>query len=247
MNPLWTLAPVGILSGAVILWSFRRIGNPRAIHLAVNRIEACVLEFLLFVGEPQELWKSWKGLLAANGRLLRLLAVPFLALGLATLPLVFFLDELYGSSQLPVGLPAVVTMAFDRPLEEISPLPRLQAPTGILVESPAVRVFSDRQVSWRIRPLRPFSGRLVWSESPRKLAKSVNAGYGFAFHSPRRVRGLLALLRYPAEAPLPSGHVDWIEVSYPETHWSLWFLAFSLTGMLLARRTPVLLWFERPI
>ena len=237
MNPLWTLAPFGILCGAAMLWVFRRISDGRAIHQTVNRIQACLLEFLLFVGEPYELWKSWTGLFAANGRLLRLLAVPLVVLGVATLPLFFFLDAVYGSAALPVGRPAVVTMGFDRPLQDLSRLPELQGAAGISVESPGVRVFSERQVSWRIRPLRAVSGKLVWAGGGGKWAKSVRAGNGFAFHSPRRVRGLLELLRYPTEAPLPAGDVAWIEVSYPEAHWSAWFLVFSVVGMLAAHQS----------
>jgi hypothetical protein len=242
MNPLWTLAPAGVVCGAAILWVFRRIADGDAIHTALNRIQARLLEFWLFMADPQSLWQSWKGLLAANGRFLRLLGVPLVVLSVATLPLFFFLDALYSTAALPVDRQAVVTMAFDRPLDAVSPLPELQAPAGIAVETPAVRVPAEWQVSWRIRPLRPVAGELVWAGGAEPCEKSVRAGAGF--HSPRRARGL-ALLLHPAEAPLPSGPVEWIEVAYPsaepalfgvEAHWSIWFLAFSLIGMLLAHR-----------
>ena len=57
-------------------WIFRRAANGPAIRAAMNRIQAHLLEFWLFVDEPRAIWKSWKGLLAANARLLGRLLVP---------------------------------------------------------------------------------------------------------------------------------------------------------------------------
>src|SRR5205823_1674724 len=142
MNPRWTLALAGMLCGAAMLWIVRRTSNGTAIRAVVNRIQAHLLEFWLYVDEPRAIWKSWKGLLASNVRLLGLLVVPFLILSIPSLPLFFLLDAIYGTTPLPVGKPAVVTLAFDG---------HLTAPEGISVETPPVRV-SSREVSWRIRP-----------------------------------------------------------------------------------------------
>ena len=60
MNPLWTLALAGMLYGAATIWIFRRVANGPAIQAAVNRIQAHLLEFWLFVDEPRAIWKSWK-------------------------------------------------------------------------------------------------------------------------------------------------------------------------------------------
>ena len=228
------LALVSVLCGAAMEWIFGRTANGPAIVTAANRIQAHLLEFWLFVDEPRAIWRSWKGLLAANARMLGLLAVPLLILSIPSLPLFSFLDTLYGSSPLPVGQPAVVTLAFDR---SISALPELHAGGDISVETAAVSVSSERQVSWRIRPLRPLSGELQCIVEGKKLGKSVTAGEGFRYHSTRRTRSLMELVRYPTEAPLPAGPVQWIEISYPAgtgLHWSVWFLAFSLCGAILA-------------
>jgi hypothetical protein len=234
MNPLAALALAGIVSGAAMSWIFRRTANGPGILGAANRIQAHLLEFWLFVDEPRAIWKSWKGLLAANARLLGLLLVPFLILSIPALPLFFFLDAFYGTAPLPVGQPALVTLGFDHSL---STIPELRAAEGIAVETQAVRVISERQVSWRIRPLRPLSGELQCIVEGKSLAKSVTAGEGFQYHSQLRARSIFELVRYPTEALLPAGPVEWIEISYPtraDTHWSVWFIVFSLFGAVCA-------------
>ncbi len=109
MNPLWTLAPIGLVAGAVAMWLFRRLADRHALRIAANRIQAHLLEFWLFVDEPASVWKSWRGLLAANARLLRLLLVPLAAISLPMVPLFFWLDSVYGRAPLPPGKPVVVT------------------------------------------------------------------------------------------------------------------------------------------
>jgi hypothetical protein len=241
----WTLAPAGVLTGALLMWAFRRIADGEALRQAANRIQAHLLEFWLFVDEPSLVWKSWKGLLAANVRFLRLLILPLIILSIPTTPLFFWLDALYGSEPLPVGKPALVTVRFNEPLERLAQVPELMPPEGISIDGPPVRVFSEREVSWRIQPQRPLSGELEWRLAGARFEKSVSAGPDPGFVSRRRSRSLLALVRYPTEAPLGAGPVDWIEVSYPfssvslfgfETHWSIWFLAFTFVGAVLSPR-----------
>jgi hypothetical protein len=240
VTPLATLAPVSVALGALMMWLFRRTTDRAALRQTVRHIQAHLLEFWLFADEPWQIGKSWKGLLLANLRFYRLLLAPLVILSILTAPVFFGLDALYGSAPLPVGKPALVTMRMDRPLEAI---PEMRAPDGISVESPAVRVFTEREVSWRVRPLRPVTGEFQWILDGTTVAKSVSAGEGFRFHSPKRTRSVVELIRYPIEPPLPAGPVEWIEIDYPsaavtvrglEAHWSIWFVAFAAVGAMLA-------------
>src|SRR5262245_9850834 len=103
MSPVWTLAPVGVLLGALMIWVFRRTADRQSIRETVDRIHAHLLEFWLFVDEPSMIWKSWRGLLTANARLHRLLLVPLLIFTILLAPVYPCLDAFYGSSPLPVG------------------------------------------------------------------------------------------------------------------------------------------------
>jgi len=242
MSPLWTLAPVSVALGVFMMWVFRRTANFVALREIIRQIQARLLEFWLFVDEPRQIGRTWKGLLAANIRLYRVLLPPLAILSAVTAPVFFGLDAVYGSSPLPVGKTALVTLRMDSPLENI---PRLQAPEGIAVETPGVRVFSQREVSWRIRPDRAVAGELRWMVNGKEVSKSISGGERFRYHSPKRMRSLVQLVRYPVESPLAAGPVEWIEIDYPpatvrmagvDAHWSLWFLAFSLFGAIIAPR-----------
>src|SRR4030095_6472126 len=175
MNSLWTLALAGLLYGGATMWIFRRTANGPAILSMVKRIQAHLLEFWLFVDEPRAIWKSWKGLLAANGRLFRLVSVPFLLVSIPSVPLFLMLDAFYGTSPLRVGKRAGVPLAFAGPPGSV---PNLRAPDWISVESPPVRVSSLREVSWRIRPMRPLSGELQWVGGGTKESRRIPAGDG---------------------------------------------------------------------
>ena len=170
------LVAVALVAGAAAAWIFHRTAEADAIRATVNRIEAHLLEFWLFVDEPAAIAKSWLGLLRANGRLLRLMLLPVAILSIVTVPLFFWLDAKYGTAPLPVGKAAVVTLSLDR----VSPVPELQAPDGIEVEGPAVRVPSLQQVSWRIRPVRPLAGELRWITAGHIIERRISAGEPFS-------------------------------------------------------------------
>src|SRR6185369_5986603 len=107
----------------------------------------------------------------------------------------------------------------------------LKSPPGIAVEGPPVRVWSHREVTWRIRPERAASGKLEWNLGGATLQKSVAAGDTSGWLSRKRTRSLAALALHPTEARLPAGPVGWVEVDYPsaevaifgrEAHWLVW-------------------------
>lgn len=237
------LVLAGILSGAAAGWLIRKMCDGAAIRAAVNQIEAHLLEFRLFADEPSVIWSSWRGLLAGNARLLYVLLPPVLILFIAGMPFFFFLDGLYATSPLPVGKPALVTVGFGTPLEALPVTPALRAPEGILVDMPPVRIFSERQVSWRIRPLRELSGTLQWRIGGADVSKTIAAGNAFAWHSAERTQSWIQWIRYPLEGPLPAGPMRWIEIAYPAAEpalfglalpWAVWFLVFSCCGAGLA-------------
>lgn len=242
MNPLWTLAPAGLLLGAAAMWVFRKTADTAALGAAARRIQAHLIEFWLFADEPALVGKFWRDLIAANARLARLLLFPLALVSGPAVPLFFLMDSLYGHSPLEVGRPAVVTARF---AGEAPSSVWLGVPEGIRVESPPVRAAGARELSWRIRPERAASGSLRITASGSTAEKSIRAGGGFAWLSRKRVRCWLELIRYPTERPLAAGPALWIEVDYPpaspgiagcEAHWSVWFAVSMLAGALTARR-----------
>jgi hypothetical protein len=249
-NPLAGLAVLSALAGVGMLWIFARTSNQAAITRAKKRVYAHLLELRLFADEPALMWRAQKQLLAANLRYLRLVLVPAVVVAAPMIVLLVRLEAYYGRAPLPVGAGAIVTLETRDGLDPNGPAPRVEAPAGIAVETPAVRVLRERQVSWRIRALRPVSGELRFALPEGTVVKRIEAGAGFRFVPGRRTRSAVAALWYPDE-PRLTQYVDWIDVEYPAAeieflglrwHWLGWFTLISMiTALAFRKRVRVVL------
>jgi hypothetical protein len=110
------------------------------------------------------------------------------------------------------------------------------------VETPPVRIAREHQVSWRVRAASDASGSVFLRDATTGAGKTVQVGPGLKYISQRRVESVVEWLQYPAEARLPAGDVQWIEVSYPDAKmyilgvgvpWLLWFSIVCLITMLV--------------
>jgi arylsulfatase A-like enzyme len=150
-----TLAPLSALCGIATAFVFRRF-TASGTRQTVNRILARVMELRLFLDEPRLIWHAQCDLLRENLRLFGQIAVP----SLITAPLLALVmwqaDAVYGRGPLRAGDPVVVTAHAKT--DDLAD-PRIEAP-GVTIETPGVRIPRLREVSWRIRPMRPFRGRL---------------------------------------------------------------------------------------
>jgi uncharacterized membrane protein (DUF106 family) len=242
---LFSLIPIAALTGVGMLLIFRRTSDQAALSRTKKLLQAHLLELRLFADEPSLVWRAQKDLLRLNGQYLRLMLRPMLWAIVPMALLLAQLDGIYGRAALAIGQAAIVTVQMRAPLRLDALPPVLEAPAGILVETPAVRVLSDNQVSWRIRPLREVSGRLRILLPGETLEKSVQAGGGLRRLSSRRVCFSIALLWRPEEWPLRTRTVEWIEVGYPAArihvwgtnlHWLIWFVAASMLSAWVLRK-----------
>ncbi len=243
-NPMLSLVPLSALVGVGMLWVFQRTSNQEAIRKVKARLQASLYEMRLFVDEPLLVWQAQWGLLSANVRYIGLMLVPALVM---TAPMVLIFAQLecfYGYTPLAPGQTAVVTVQMKS--TGVGLTPALRAPEGIVVETPPVHVDGGRQISWRIRALRPIAGNLQLVFPDETLDKSIFAGRGPKYLSERRVSSALDLLWYPGESRLAAGPVDWIELRYPQAtvhalgldfHWLIWLLVLSMISALLLKRS----------
>lgn len=232
-----TLIPISLLLGAAMLWVVGHTSNQKAIQAAKRRVAACLYELRLFTDEPSLIWKAQVGLLSANARYIGLMLAPAIVLTIPMALLYGHLEAWYGLAPLPPGRETLVTVQMKAPLDSAAASPSLEAPPEIDVETPPVRVFSERQVSWRIRPKAPVSGVLRIILPGGAVEKKIRAGAGLHYISDRRVSGLWDLVWHPAESRIPAGHIDWIEIRYPSApmHWLVWLVLFSMLSALLLK------------
>jgi hypothetical protein len=161
---------LSILYGIAAVLIFRRFTGRSALRRTVNRILAHVMELGLFLDSPSLVFRAQRDLLKENLRLLRLTILPGAILALLFAILYQPLNATYGRAPLPIGEPAVVTI----PMQD--KIPQLDPPEGIALETPAVRVLHDHEISWRVRPLRPTNTDLKFRIDNR-VATSINIPY----------------------------------------------------------------------
>ncbi len=96
-----------------------------------------------------------------------------------------------------------------------------------------------------MRALTRASANVIFRTGQAALSKRIDAGRTSGFVSERRVASLIDWIRYPGEARLSNGPLQWISVDYPAAsldvfgfglHWLVWFLVVSLVTMLLAKK-----------
>jgi hypothetical protein len=197
-----SLFAVSAIYGIVAMLVFRRLTDRAAIRRSMNRIVAHVMELGLFLDSPGLVFGAQRDLLRENARLLRLVMVPGAILALLFALLYPLMDAHFGHAPLAIGEPSVVTIQMK---DAVMPLVRLEAPEGVAVETPGVRIVRDRQISWRVRPLRESSGD--WN-----------------FHVDNRVVTAKFFLRDPA--------IRSVEIRYPKASvlgfsWLAWFAVIS--------------------
>jgi hypothetical protein len=250
---LWSpglgLALISAAAGVGMLWVFQKTSNQAGIRAAKRLVQAHLLELRIYRDEPGVMWRAQKSLAAANLRYLGLMLWPALVMGLPLGILLVHLDAFYGRAPLPVGAAAIVTMGIREPAG--GSVPVLDAPRDVAVETPAVRVPDQGQVSWRIRPHAALSVLLRIRVDGGTVGKRIEAGQGPCFVPGRKVSSLGDALWHPGEPRITVPGVGWVEIRYPNTtvrwlgirmHWLTWFIVISmLAALLLKKRFHVVL------
>ena len=250
--PLTTLILLSAATGFVMLWVVGRTSNQAGIAAAKRRIQAGLFEIRLFNDNLGAVLRALGRVLWQN---LRYLGYSLVPLAWVVLPLTLVIAQLqafYGYDGLVVGQPALVTLRMSDARTTGGTL-SLDADETIRVETTAVVLPASAEVLWRIVPTEPGDHTLVANVSGTPLPKSLHVSGGPARRSPYRVgSGLLDLLLYPSEPPLPAGGpVREIALHYPETglsvlgwriHWLIVYVVVSMaTAFGFAKRFGVTL------
>ena len=243
--PLVGLAVLSALVGVAMLWVFGKTSNQKRMKLVKRKVYASLLELRVFSDEPLISWRAQKSLFAANFRYMGLALMPALWLAAPMLLLLVHLESFYGRAPLTVGREAIVTMGMADGWDARSPAPVVTAPAGVEIVSPPVRAEAAREISWRIMPRAPVSGKLVFRVGGAEVARGIEAGAAPRYVAGRNVRSMLATLWEPAQPRVATDAVEWIDVDYPgaETaafglrlNWLVWFFALSILAALLLKK-----------
>ncbi len=227
-----------------MLLVFRHTSNQRSIQKAKAQLIAALYEMLLFPDEPLLVLRAQVRLLGANLRYLGWMLVPAAVMTIPMLALFANFEAIYGLAPLRPGKDALVVMQMRDPIDIAKEPPALKTPPGIAVETPAVRIPSQRQISWRIRAERAVSGSMTVSLPGGAVEKRVDAADS-RYISERRVNSIWGLFWHPGESPIRNRTVEWIEIQYPHSGvrwlgldmpWEAWLLIISILSALAFKR-----------
>jgi hypothetical protein len=245
--PGWLSATlIAALSGVLLLVVFKYTSNQRAIQRVRDGISADLLTLTLFRDSVEVAFQAQWRLLGGAGRLLLLSLVPIAVMALPVTLLLGQLSLWYQQRPLAVGEEAVVTMKLNGEPDADFPEVSLRSEMAVKDTLGPVRVFSRREVCWKIQARAAGYHRLVFQVGEQTVEKQLAIGDGFMRVSAQRPGWVWSdALAYPLEPPFdPDSPVRFIEVDYPSrsswisgTNWWVvyWFIV-SLVAAFCFRR-----------
>jgi hypothetical protein len=239
-----SLVAVSVAAGILMMLLFKLASRPEAIRKAKRAVQAQLLALRLFGDEPALVWRAQVRLLTGNARYIGVLLAPIAA---AAIPFVLafpHLEAIYGKAPLAVGSATVLTVRMRQPWSEPLPQPRLDAPAGLSVETPPVRVPDAGEISWRLRADGPVSGPVRIHMKDVEVTKAVQVESGHGYLDETRPAGALAWLVDPGEAPIGVSGIESVRVVYGGQRlsalglawpWEAWFVVVSAIAALLVK------------
>ena len=242
--PVWGLAFVSVLAGVFMVWVFGRVSNQPGISRVRDRIRGNLLGVRLYQHDIPVVLRLQGRILRDTFTYMNHSLVPMLVL---LIPMLFVLVQLhynFGSRPLLPGEVCLLKATFSDP-SVLSQELRLEAPDGIEVETPALRIPVVAEAAWRIRVKAPGSHTVRLWVGDEFLEKQIRGGEDWGCVSPLRSARLADVLLYPGEEPLPaSAAVSSLKLAYPplpirflgwEVDWLGVFLVVSIVAAFALR------------
>jgi hypothetical protein len=246
MNPWVGMSVVSLLTAVLMLVVFRYTSNQEGIRAIKSRIQAYLLELRLYKDSLSTQFATQGRLLACLPKYIGYSSVPVLVM---IVPLVFMMiqiDDWFGYERLQPGDTAVVTVRLQDGLEPSHLEIAAEAPPGLAVDTPALRIDRDGEVDWRVRAVKEGVHDLVIRVGSERVTKQVVVGgRPLAPVSWARVGGgMFEELSHPGEPAIArTSQMKRIEVAYAggrmsllgwRVHWLVAFFVLSLVfGYLL--------------
>lgn len=244
MAPIVALSLISIVSGGLMLWIFGKVSDQQSIRLIRDRIRGNLIAVRLFGDDLGMLFRLQWRLIRDNVVFLKYALLPLLIMMIPVMLILTQLNLRFESRPLEAGDAATVKVTL-RDAASIDDAVSLEAPPGVTVETPAVRVAAKREVAWRIRAQSDGDYRLIVRVAGEEVAKRLQVGGGWgATSSLRPGKSFWEVLLFPGEDPI-RGAVESIEVRYRSlpielfgfgVDWLIFFLVVSLAAGFALKR-----------
>ena len=240
--PGWlSLTVISALVGVLVLAVFKYTSNQKAIGRVRDDIKANLLAVKIFRDSFTVAFRAQTRVFAGAVSLLFHSLVPMLIIMLPVSLILAQMSLWYQARPLQPGDDAVtVKLTMNEtvdslPQVSLDPLPAAPVMTG------PVRIFSKKEVYWKLKPVESGNHRLVFHIGDRRYEKQLAIGNGFMRVSPRRPGSqVVDALLYPLETPFASDEpVQSISIAYPGRDARMygrdwWLVSFFLVSMACA-------------
>jgi hypothetical protein len=220
-HAFWALVAMSAVTGVVMLFLFKYTTRQERMRVVKDRIKMHFIELRLYQDDMRVLWRTQGRILRANLEYVKLVVIAALII---VIPVVFILmdmDMRFGRRPLEVGETALVKVALAGRggLPEVDLVP----PAGVMIETPKVRIPTEREVDWRLHASEAGVFDLAFRVDGREFVKKLSAGSSFAYLG--------------KDPDLKGSPIQSIEVAYPERrfgfdswmgHWLTLFCVFSV-------------------
>ncbi len=240
LDPLWSLTFMSLLVGILMLVIFRYTSNQGAIRETKNKIRAYIFELRLFKDELPIVLSAQKKIFTYNMKYMSYALKPMLFM-MAPLVLVLIqLEGWYGFKALIPQETAVVSLKLSEGGAEVMNKVTMRAAPGLEIDSPALRIPSEKEVNWRIRAKEFGSHNLTFNVGDYSFNKEVVVSdKGLRRVTPASFRSeFWNFVLNPGEKAIPDNpYVEEIIVSYPINsikvykwglHWLVVIFALSI-------------------
>jgi len=240
MAPLAWLPPMAgpvllsLATAVAVLLAFKWTADQPALAAAKQAMQAAIFEMRLFNDDLVLLFRAQGEVVRHSLTYLRLSLAPTLWLIVPMAVLMLHMEFHFGYSGLATGEAALVKARLAE--SGASASATLAVPDGIQVETPGVVLPSEREIAWRIRPLKTGSYELRVRMGGTEIGKSLLVSEAVGRRSPVRPDASLASqLLDPSEPPVPSGDgLTSIAIDYPSREYRVAGWNIGWVGVYLA-------------
>lgn len=237
MAPIVALSLISIVTGGLMLWIFGKVSDQESIRVVRDRIRGNLIAVRLFGDDLGMLFRLQWRLIRDNVVFLKYALLPLLIMMIPVMLILTQLNLRFEARPLETGEAATVTVTL-RDGASIDRGVTLEAPEGITVETPAVRVAAKREVVWRIRPDADGDYGLIVRVGDEEIVKRLQVGGGWGATSALRPgKNVWEILLFPGEDPI-RGAVESVEVHYSSLPITLfgfavdWLIFFFLVSLI---------------
>lgn len=239
LDPIWAMIVISLLTGLLMLWIFGKVSNQEAIKRIKDKIRGNLIAVRLYQNDLRVVLRLQGRILRDTLSYMKYSAVPMLVIIIPVVLILIQLNLRFSVRPLRPGERALVKVRV-RDVSVLRENVVLETPEGVHVETPGVRMESEREVAWRIRVERSGRYLLAIRAGGGALEKELIVGTNWGPVSAVRTgKNLMEMLLHPGEAPIdPSSVIESVEVKkYPslaigvfgwDIHWLILFFVLSV-------------------